>query len=113
MDKNDVISELISFVGKLNMKPTFVGKTSEGKLKISIEFNQQLFDNRANISTTIDGREFKLIGRLAGDTYTDTQQAIVDGEIQSTKVTKTVNSSYLRLVETNEFDFASELNKNL
>ena len=109
----DFKAELLSFCSKFKLVPTFIGKTKAGKLNISIRFDKQLYDNRDNISTTIDRREFKLVGRLAGETYPETQQTIVEGKIQSTQVTKEVNNSYLRLVEQSAFDFASELDKHL
>ena len=111
----DFKAELLSFCSKFKLVPTFIGKTKAGKLNISIRFDKQLYDNRDNISTTIDGREFKLVGRLAGETYSDNQDAFdpATGEKLSGTVSKQVNSSYLRLVETSEFDFASELDKHL
>ena len=109
----DFKAELLSFCSKFKLVPTFIDKTKAGGLNISIRFDKQLYDNRDNISTIIDGREFKLVGRLAGETYPETQQTIVDDKIQSTQVTKEVVNSYLRLVEQSEFDFASELDKHL
>ena len=111
----DFKAELLSFCSKFKLVPTGIGKTRTGGLNISIRFDKQLYDNRDNISTTIDGREFRLVGRLAGETYPETQDGFNPdtGEKLSGTVTKEVNSSYLRLVERSDFDFASELDKHL